>query len=216
MELTPPRGVDDAAARGADAAAAAREGDDDAPPRDTLVQNLNKEITSRSSQVPVGWCRQSTAAAYPAEPTAAVNPAELTAAVNPAEPTAAVNPAEPTVATEATQKSTTCHPPLSAPAPPTVHASTEPSTPATRPAAVFQPSRAQPPRSTTSAFYSSDSSGEDVAVGTPSSPSRKCHYSPADFLHDTTQSTSNNSTTMSTRSQTDKHKKIKDQSLLKS
>ncbi|XP_069173024.1 mucin-7-like [Procambarus clarkii] len=131
--------------------------------------------------------------------------------VNVAAPTSAATPAP---ATEATQKPTPSHPSPSA-------TSTEPSTPATRPAAVIQLSRTQPPRSTTSAFDSSYSSDEEVSVGTSSPPSRRCQYSAADFLHDTTLSTSNDSTTMTTRGQTTKptdkpKKKTNDPSLLKS
>nr|XP_045604860.1 lysine-rich arabinogalactan protein 19-like [Procambarus clarkii] len=134
---------------------------------------------------------------------AAASPA--TTATNACEPTAAVTPAP---ATEATQNPTTSRPSPSATAPPTVRASTEPSTPETRPAAVTQPSRAQPSRST-SDFYSSDSTDEDVCVGTPSPHSRKCHYSAADVLHDTTRSTFKDNSTMTTRSQTTKTDKPK-------
>ncbi|XP_069162497.1 uncharacterized protein [Procambarus clarkii] len=121
--------------------------------------------------------------------------------------------ATPAPATVATLKPTTSHP--SSPA--TVHTSTEPFAPATSPAAATKQSGAPPPRST-SAFYSSDSSDEDVSVGTQSPPSRKYHFSAADFLHDTTPTTSNDSPTMTTPSRTaktDKQKTMaKDLSLL--
>ncbi|XP_069168872.1 uncharacterized protein [Procambarus clarkii] len=90
------------------------------------------------------------------------------------------------------------------------------------PTTANQPSRTQPLRSTTSGLHSSDEPDEDVSVGTPSPPSRKCHYSAADFLHDTAPTTPNDSTTKPAQSQTTKtetdkpKKKTKDQSLLKS
>nr|XP_045605972.1 mucin-1-like [Procambarus clarkii] len=135
--------------------------------------------------------------------------------VNVTEPTAAVTPAP---VTASTQKPTTSYPPSPATSPPTVHTSTEPSTPAISPAVATKPSGALLPRPTSASMYSSDSADEDVSVGTPSPPSRKYYFSAADFLHDTTPTASNDSTTMSTRSRTakkDKQKtKTKDQNLL--
>nr|XP_045603414.1 flocculation protein FLO11-like [Procambarus clarkii] len=131
----------------------------------------------------------------------------------------AVNDTEPTVAATsapgmvATQKPTTSHPPSPVTSPPTVHTSTEPSTSATSPTAATKPSGTLLPRPTSPGMYSSDSSDEDVSVGTTSPPSQKDNYSSADFLYD-----SIDPTAMSTRSRTakkDKPKtKTKDQSLL--
>ncbi|XP_069158032.1 mucin-7-like [Procambarus clarkii] len=135
--------------------------------------------------------------------------------VNVTEPTAAVTPAP---VTASTQKPTTSYPPSPATSPPTVHTFTEPSTPAISPAVATKPSGALLPRPTSASMYSSDSADEDVSVGTPSPPSRKYYFSAADFLHDTTPTASNDSTTMSTRSRTakkDKQKtKTKGQNLL--
>ncbi|XP_069166159.1 uncharacterized protein [Procambarus clarkii] len=131
-------------------------------------------------------------------------------AVNDTEPTAAATSAPDTVAT---QKPTTSHPPSPVTSPPTVHTSTEPSTSAISPTAATKPSGTLLSRPTSPGMYSSDSSDEDVSVGTTSPPSQKYNYSSADFLYD-----SIDPTAMSTRSRTakkDKPKtKTKDQSFL--
>ncbi|XP_069176839.1 mucin-2-like [Procambarus clarkii] len=131
-------------------------------------------------------------------------------AVNDTEPTAAATSAPGMVAT---QKPTTSHPPSPVTSPPTVHTSTEPSTSAVSPTAATKPSGTLLPRPTSPGMYSSDSSDEDVSVGTTSPPSQKYNYSSADFLYDAIDPTA-----MSTRSRTakkDKPKtKTKDQTLL--
>nr|XP_045591357.1 flocculation protein FLO11-like [Procambarus clarkii] len=131
-------------------------------------------------------------------------------AVNDTEPTAAATSAPGMVAT---QKPTTSHPPSPVTSPSTVHTSTEPSTSAVSPTAATKPSGTLLPRPTSPGMYSSDSSDEDVSVGTTSPPSQKYNYSSADFLYDAIDPTA-----MSTRSRTakkDKSKtKTKDQTLL--
>nr|XP_045592331.1 uncharacterized protein LOC123754168 [Procambarus clarkii] len=85
---------------------------------------------------------------------------------------------------------------------------TEPSTPAvvtaTTPQPSSRPTTTLPSRNTASAFDATISSAEEVPVGIPFLPQRKVNYGPEDFLLDTTPTTSNDSTAMSTRSKTTK------------